>query len=47
MERLVMLWDELDELACWGRQLAIGLLAALPRPRRRRAATLATNPVLP
>jgi hypothetical protein len=29
MERLLLLWDELDELACWGRQLAVGFASLL------------------
>jgi hypothetical protein len=46
MERLLLLWDELDELACWGRQLAIGLAslvkwpAVLPSLARRPGSAL-------
>ena len=44
MERLLLLWDELDELVCYGRQLALGLShAVLPKGRRSAGAAKPLN----
>lgn len=37
MERLLLLWDELDEILGYGRHLAVGLLADLRTPRPQAA----------
>ncbi|HYP80684.1 MAG TPA: hypothetical protein VEQ17_10370 [Steroidobacteraceae bacterium] len=44
MERLLLLWDELDELLGYGRHLAVGLTHAMTSRGRPASQTLVTGP---
>jgi hypothetical protein len=44
MERLLLLWDELDELLGYGRHLAVGLTHAMTSRGRPASQALVTGP---
>ena len=47
MERLLLLWDELDELLGYGRHFAVGLTHAMTSRGRPAAQAIATARQLP